>query len=199
MAKKTPKKTGKKSAGKKTKATARKKTGGKSSSAKRGKKKAARSKVAGKKAKRSKKSSRPRKASQSRKSTRRATSGARKKASRGSGRKRGSRGKAFYEHFRQKLLDQRAQITRRLDELREELSGIEETPRELEEWAQEEKDRDILIRLEERETEELRRIQAALSLIDAREYGTCQVCGRVIPRTRLEELPTAFRCVNCTP
>ncbi|HJU87628.1 MAG TPA: TraR/DksA C4-type zinc finger protein [Gemmatimonadota bacterium] len=105
---------------------------------------------------------------------------------------------AFFDHFRQKLLDQRQQITRRLDELRDELRGLEETPRELEEWAQEEKDRDILIRLEDRETEELRKIQAALGLIDRKEYGYCQNCGKPIPRARLEELPTAFRCVDCT-
>lgn len=109
------------------------------------------------------------------------------------------RDEAFFEHFRQRLIQDRQQIMRRLDELRDELSGIEETPREMEEWAQEEKDRDILIRLEDRETEELRKIQAALSLIDSREYGKCQVCGKSIPRARLEELPTAFRCVDCTP
>jgi len=106
---------------------------------------------------------------------------------------------AFFDHFRNKLLEQRQQITRRLDELRDELRGLEETPRELEEWAQEEKDRDILIRLEDRETEELRKIQAALGLIDRKEYGYCQNCGKPIPRARLEELPTAFRCVDCTP
>lgn len=106
---------------------------------------------------------------------------------------------AFFEHFRKRLLEDRQQIMRRLDELRDELRGLEETPREMEEWAQEEKDRDILIRLEERETEELRKITAALTLIDTREYGKCQVCGKPIPRARLEELPTAFRCVDCTP
>jgi RNA polymerase-binding protein DksA len=109
------------------------------------------------------------------------------------------RDNAFFEHFRNKLLEQRQQITRRLDELRDELRGLEETPRELEEWAQEEKDRDILIRLEDRETGELRRIQAALGLIDQRQYGYCQICGKPILRARLEELPTAFRCVDCTP
>ena len=114
--------------------------------------------------------------------------------------RRGERGAEFFDHFRERLLSDRQQITRRLDELREELRGLEEAPpRELEEWAQEEKDRDILIRLEERETDELRRIQAALGLIDNREYGNCQVCGRPIPRARLEELPTAFRCIEHTP
>ncbi|MFN2382633.1 MAG: TraR/DksA family transcriptional regulator [Gemmatimonadota bacterium] len=97
------------------------------------------------------------------------------------------------------MLDERNEITRRLEQMREDLKGIEETPRELEEWAQEEKDREILLRLEERENDELRKIQAALGLIDAREYGRCQVCGKPIPMARLEELPTAFRCISCTP
>ncbi|MGH7565097.1 MAG: TraR/DksA family transcriptional regulator [Gemmatimonadota bacterium] len=80
--------------------------------------------------------------------------------------------------------------------MRDELSGLQEMPRELEEWAQEEKDRDILIRLEEREAAELRRIQAALERIDDGSYGLCQICSRPIPRDRLEELPTAFRCIE---
>lgn len=108
------------------------------------------------------------------------------------------RGKAFREHFRNRLVEQRAEILRRLDSLREELKGIEGTPRELEEWAQEEKDREILIRLEERENEELRKIHAALELIDRGDYGTCQVCGKAIPKKRLEELPTALCCIDCT-
>jgi DnaK suppressor protein len=122
-----------------------------------------------------------------------------KKAARKKAPGRVTRNAAFFEHFRQRLLAEREQIRKRLEELQEELSGLDETPREMEEWAQEEKDRDILIRLEERETDELRKIQAALTLIDQKEYGRCQVCGRPIPRARLEELPTAFRCVDCTP
>ena len=106
------------------------------------------------------------------------------------------RDKAFFDHFRARLLEERERIVRRLEGLRDELSGLQEMPRELEEWAQEEKDRDILIRLEERESAELRRIQAALERIDDGSYGLCQICGRSIPRDRLEELPTAFRCIE---
>lgn len=110
--------------------------------------------------------------------------------------KRGFRGKAFFDHFRARLLDDRARIESRLHDLREELRGIQERPSELEEWAQEEKDRDILIRLEQRETEELRRIQTAIALIDSKQYGVCQTCSKPIPKARLEELPTAFRCIQ---
>jgi DnaK suppressor protein len=107
--------------------------------------------------------------------------------------------RAEEERYRGKLLDARDAVRKNLEELREELRGLQVPSHELEEWAQEEKDRDILIRLEDRETEELRKIQAALGLIDRKEYGYCQVCGKPIPRARLEELPTAFRCVDCTP
>ncbi|HEY7472753.1 MAG TPA: TraR/DksA family transcriptional regulator [Gemmatimonadota bacterium] len=194
----------KKTAGKKTSSRSRSKSG---SSARRpaGAKKAAKRKPARKKAAKKAPSKARKKAPARKKAAAKRPASSRKPAPRTS-RKPASRkprapgrDKAFFEHFRNKLLEQRQQITRRLDELRAELQGLEETPRELEEWAQEEKDRDILIRLEDRETDELRKIQAALGLIDQQQYGYCQICGKPIPRARLEELPTAFRCVDCTP
>lgn len=185
---------------------------GKRKAAKKARKKTARGKAPAKKARRKAVAKRPparkkaaKKKAPARKPARKAparakaaTKHARKSVSARKTRAPG-RDAAFYDHFRRKLLEQRENITRRLDDLRGELRGLEETPRELEEWAQEEKDRDILIRLEDRETDELRKIQAALQLIDQREYGLCQICGKPIPRARLEELPTAFRCVDCTP
>lgn len=187
-ASKSAKKSGKKKA---TGKSARKKSPGKKASRGKAAKKPARKAAAKKKAPAKRTPARVAKAPKS--SARRASPRPKGPSKRAPG-----RDAAFFDHFRQKLLDQRQQITRRLDELREELRGLESTPRELEEWAQEEKDRDILIRLEDRETEELRKIQAALGLIDRKEYGYCQNCGKPIPRARLEELPTAFRCVDCT-
>jgi RNA polymerase-binding protein DksA len=200
----------KKTAGKKTSSRSRSKTRSSprrpSGAKKKAVKKPARKRPARKKAARKTSASKPRKKAPARKkSAPRRPASSRRPAARPSRKPAGrkarapGRDKEFFEHFRQKLLEQREQITRRLDELRAELQGLEETPRELEEWAQEEKDRDILIRLEDRETDELRKIQAALGLIDQQEYGSCQICGKPIPRARLEELPTAFRCVDCTP
>ncbi|HJR53460.1 MAG TPA: TraR/DksA C4-type zinc finger protein [Gemmatimonadota bacterium] len=192
----------KKAAAKSGKKPARKKAPGKKkASGKRkapGKKKAASRKVSSGKAGRGTSTPRPARKAGGKKAAARRTPARTPKSAKGASKRAPGRDAAFFDHFRQKLLDQRQQITRRLDELREELRGLESTPRELEEWAQEEKDRDILIRLEDRETEELRKIQAALGLIDRKEYGYCQNCGKPIPRARLEELPTAFRCVDCT-
>lgn len=105
--------------------------------------------------------------------------------------------KAEEEHYRAKLLAARTAILKNLEELREELRGLQEPSHELEEWAQEEKDRDILIRLELREKEELTRIQAALARLEEGTYGMCARCGRRIRKERLEEIPTAVFCRAC--
>jgi RNA polymerase-binding protein DksA len=114
-------------------------------------------------------------------------------------RKAPARYKAEEGHYRAKLLTARSSILKNLEELREELRGLQEPSHELEEWAQEEKDRDILIRLELREKEELARVQAALARLEEGTYGQCARCGRRISKERLEEVPTAVFCRNCQP
>ncbi len=205
---KPPRKAGKKRPSKPPRKKGRPSGRGRASKRTAGKKKPSRKKASGRKAtmktkkklSRKKASTKTRAGAARKKSTKKKA--ARKKAPakaqrrKATGKKAGRRDKAFFEHFRRRLLEERERIGRRLDGLRDELSGLQEMPRELEEWAQEEKDRDILIRLEEREANELRRIQAALERIDDGRYGLCQICGRAIPRDRLEELPTAFRCIE---
>ncbi len=189
---KKKKATRKKKAAKKKKAT-RKKKATKKKKATRKKKAAKKKKAARKKKATKKKATRKKKATKKKKATRK------KKATKKKAKKSGARAyrsQAFFDHFREKLLEKRGRIERRLHDFRDQLRGIQERPRELEEWAQEEKDRDILIRLEQREQEELRRIQTALMLVNSRQYGKCQVCGRPILRARLEEIPTAFRCIR---
>jgi DnaK suppressor protein len=40
-------------------------------------------------------------------------------------------------------------------------------------------------------------IDAALTRVDAGTYGTCEACGKPIPKARLEALPEATLCVSC--
>jgi DnaK suppressor protein len=49
----------------------------------------------------------------------------------------------------------------------------------------------------ERDTMELRAIDAALARIAAGTYGICEDCAQPIDRARLEAAPAAARCVNC--
>lgn len=44
---------------------------------------------------------------------------------------------------------------------------------------------------------EIVEIDAALSRVDAGDYGRCERCGDPIPAGRLEVRPTATRCVRC--
>jgi RNA polymerase-binding protein DksA len=107
--------------------------------------------------------------------------------------------KAEEERYRGKLLDAREAIRKNLEELREELRGLQVPSHELEEWAQEEKERDILILQEQRQEEELSRIQIALARLEGGTYGQCARCGRRISKERLDEIPTAVFCRNCQP
>ena len=46
---------------------------------------------------------------------------------------------------------------------------------------------------------EIRRIDAALARIEARQYGYCLSCGRAISHARLEMDPAASQCEGCGP
>lgn len=45
--------------------------------------------------------------------------------------------------------------------------------------------------------DEIRKIKAALSKIDAGTYGVCESCGKKIAPKRLEALPYAVTCIGC--
>jgi RNA polymerase-binding protein DksA len=56
---------------------------------------------------------------------------------------------------------------------------------------------DEQVALAQNEEQLLEEVEAALERIEAGSYGTCQVCGREIPKARLEALPQAATCVEC--
>jgi len=57
--------------------------------------------------------------------------------------------------------------------------------------------KDLTVATIERERRTLKEIDAALTRLQAGEYGVCAVCGTPIPKVRLEALPWAHMCVNC--
>jgi DnaK suppressor protein len=57
--------------------------------------------------------------------------------------------------------------------------------------------RELEFALDERETAELAKVQAALNRIAAGTYGQCVDCGIEIPASRLQAVPEAARCVAC--
>ena len=45
--------------------------------------------------------------------------------------------------------------------------------------------------------DEIKKLKAALSKIDAGTYGICESCDKSIPHKRLEALPYATNCIDC--
>ena len=57
--------------------------------------------------------------------------------------------------------------------------------------------RELEFAMDERETDELAAIDAALARIEAGSYGQCADCGAAIPAARLHASPEALRCIHC--
>lgn len=56
---------------------------------------------------------------------------------------------------------------------------------------------DVEVAAVERDSEELRQVEAALARIATPDYGLCADCGLDIPLPRLLAAPAAMRCVSC--
>lgn len=63
--------------------------------------------------------------------------------------------------------------------------------------AQEATARDLEFALDDHESAELARVDAALKRLEAGTYGRCVACGQAIPRARLLAAPEAARCLAC--
>jgi DnaK suppressor protein len=74
----------------------------------------------------------------------------------------------------------------------------EDRESELEERAGEESAANLLARLDERGTQELATIDAALRRLVEGTYGLCTHCRKPIPLARLEATPAVPHCTRCT-
>ena len=108
------------------------------------------------------------------------------------------------EHFRRRLLEDRARVKEALDYLHEETPGtMEDETQEIPsdnhpgDVATITLDREIDYTLEENEERVLAAIDAALERIDAGTFGVCKGCGQPIAVERLEALPYTTQCIDC--
>jgi DnaK suppressor protein len=81
-----------------------------------------------------------------------------------------------------------------------ELQGLREAERdpEFEEGAQNETAQFTLTQLDETHRREVQMVDAALARMEAGVYGKCVECENEIDIRRLEALPFAIRCAECT-
>jgi RNA polymerase-binding protein DksA len=108
------------------------------------------------------------------------------------------------EHFKQRLLDERARVQEALDYIHEENRGQLEDDREEipsdnhpGDAATSTFDRELDATLEGSEERLLQAIDAALRRIEDGTYGICRTCGEPIDPERLEALPWTTQCIDC--
>jgi RNA polymerase-binding protein DksA len=108
------------------------------------------------------------------------------------------------DHFHKRLLEERGRVQEALAYLHDENSGsIQDETQDSTadnhpgDMATITFDRELDYTLEENEERLLQAIDAALSRIDDRTYGSCANCGQPIDAERLEALPWTTQCVGC--
>lgn len=60
-----------------------------------------------------------------------------------------------------------------------------------------ESDRNLTLRIRDRERKLRNKIEDALARIDEDRFGICEVCGEDISMSRLEARPVTTHCINC--
>lgn len=108
------------------------------------------------------------------------------------------------EHFRQRLLGERARVQEALDYIHEESRGqLEDDREEIQsdnhpgDAATSTFDRELDATLEGNEERLLQAIDAALQRIESGTFGICRSCGKPIDPERLEALPWTTQDIDC--
>lgn len=104
-----------------------------------------------------------------------------------------------FESAHRALLVRRASLLRRRRDLADDEAALnEEQEPDWEDAAAVHTTSELLANLGTHELVELERIAEALRRIEAGTYGRCAVCGEAISQGRLEAIPEAVTCTDCT-
>jgi DnaK suppressor protein len=100
-----------------------------------------------------------------------------------------------YAEIRETLLAKQAELSRRLESIKENLLGGRSA--DSQEQAQELENAEVVDALGNETRAELNKIAKALDQIKNETYGICVDCGEDIPMARLRAYPFANRCIRC--
>jgi RNA polymerase-binding transcription factor DksA len=107
--------------------------------------------------------------------------------------------KKLLETLAERLRQEREEYLAEFRRAEEGLEAIaQERESEIEEHGQEEQSARVLRRLDDRTLHAIQEIDAALAKMLKSNYGRCESCKRMISRRRLEALPAARYCKNCS-
>jgi len=85
----------------------------------------------------------------------------------------------------------------RFDQTVDRMSGISNPFPDPTDRASLESDRNMVLRIRDRERKLFLKVRKALERIDDGSYGYCEVCGESISNNRLEARPEAVLCIQC--
>lgn len=102
-----------------------------------------------------------------------------------------------YGDLRQRLLDEEAELRRKLEEIGFGVEGTLSYDQNFADTSQVTAERGEAGALAASLGEALVEVRHALAKFDADTYGKCEDCGEEISRPRLEAMPEARYCINC--
>jgi len=100
-----------------------------------------------------------------------------------------------YVQIQELLLAKQAELTRRLERIKENLTAGRSA--DSQEQAQELENAEVVDALGNEARNEISKIAKALDQIKNETYGICGDCGETIPMARLVAHPFADRCIRC--
>jgi DnaK suppressor protein len=108
-------------------------------------------------------------------------------------------GKKDIDGFRQRLIDERAELARLAEGHEEDGQAVELDQQRLGRLSRMDalQGQAMAKELERRRDVELQRIDAALKRLDEDEFGYCVSCGEEVSRARLDADPTTPTCIDC--
>ncbi|MHB1511890.1 MAG: RNA polymerase-binding protein DksA [Acidiferrobacter sp.] len=101
------------------------------------------------------------------------------------------------EHFRKVLLAWKAELIQEVSRTMHAMQDETANHPDPNDRASQETDMSLELRNRERERKLIRKIDEAVTRIDADDYGYCENCGVEIGVQRLEARPTATLCIDC--
>ncbi len=100
-------------------------------------------------------------------------------------------------HFREQLINWKQslmeEVERTVHHMQDEASNFPDPN----DRATQEEEFALELRTRDRERKLIRKIDESLMMLDAGDYGYCEICGGEIGIQRLEARPTATLCIDC--
>jgi DnaK suppressor protein len=105
--------------------------------------------------------------------------------------------KSDLAYFRQLLIEWQEQLLRRADYAIAGMLDSSVYASDLLDRATLETDRDLALRIRDRESKLIRKIRSALKRMDEGTFGICELCGEEIDLKRLKVRPVTTYCIDC--